>query len=99
MKADFDHTIDRFAPVISICYIVLHVYSFAFLMNFWNNLDPLTIAFSALHLSVPVYTIAFSTYQASAAQFIIYYFSSTVTAIASILLAIEAAILGLGLLA
>ena len=55
--------------------------------------------FSALHLSVPLYTIAFSTYQAPSAQFIIYYFSSTVTAIASILLAIETALLGLGLLA
>ena len=57
------------------------------------------MAFSALHMTVPLYTIALSSYQAPLAQFIIYYFSSTVTSIASGLLAIEAALLGLGLLA
>ena len=99
VSADFDYVIDKFGPAVSLCYIVLHVYSFAVLLNFWNGFDALTIAFSAMHLSVPLYTIAFSSYQAPAAQFIIYYFSSTVTTIASILLAVEAAMLGLGLLA
>lgn len=59
----------------------------------------LTILFSSLHLTVPLYTLALSVYQAPFAQFIIYYFSSTVTTLASILLAVEAAMLGLGLLA
>jgi hypothetical protein len=99
VQANFNYTIDRFGPIISICYIVCHAYAFIIIMNFWNNFDILTMAFSGLHMTVPLYTIALSAYQAPLAQFIIYYFSSTVTTIASALLAIEAAFLGLGLLA
>jgi hypothetical protein len=99
VQADFNYTIFKFGPIVSICYIVCHVYTFIVLMNFWNNFDMLTLIFGTLHLTVPLYTIALSSYQAPIAQFIIYYFSSTVTTIASILLFIEAAILGLGLLA
>jgi len=75
------------------------VYTFAGILNFWNNFDIYTILFSTLHMIVPLYTLALSAYQAPFAQFIIYYFSSTVTTLASILLAVEAAMLGLGLLA
>ena len=99
MKGESNYSIDKFGPVISVCFIVAHVYTFAGILNFWNNFDLLTIIFSTLHLIVPVYTLALSVYQAPFAQFIIYYFSSAVTTLASVLLALEAALLGLGLLA
>lgn len=68
-------------------------------MDFWNRFDLFTMTLSFLHMLVPIYTIALSSYQAPIAQFIIYYFSSLITTIATILLSLEAALLCLGLIA
>lgn len=94
-----NNSINKFGPVISLCYLIAHLYVFIYILDWWNNLDTLTIVFSALHLPVPLYAIALSYYQSALAQFIIYYFSSTITTLADVLLGIEAILTTLGLMA
>ncbi len=89
----------KFGPLLSLLYTVSNFYVFAFMLNFWNNFDAFTLLFSFSHLFVPAYTVALSYYESSFAQFIIYYFSSIVTTLASALLALETGLTLLGLFA
>jgi hypothetical protein len=99
VETDLNYTLEKFAPLVSFSYIAMHLYTFGFLFNLWNSFDPLTLLFSFLHLLTPAYTLALSNYQAPLARFVAYYFSSTITSIAGLLLGVEAALACLGMLA
>ncbi len=57
-----NNSVYKFGPLISILYLVSHVYTFMYILNWWNNFDMLTMIFSALHIPVPLYTMALSYY-------------------------------------
>jgi hypothetical protein len=99
MVGDPNYTIDRFSPVVSLCYIAANLYAFGYIWNFWNGFDLLTLVYGILHLVMPVYSLALSAYQVPLAQFIIYYFSTTIQTFAFVLLFTDGALLCIGLLA
>jgi hypothetical protein len=64
-NADYNNSVYRFGPIISICYLAANIYTFTMIFNYWNNFNGFMLAFSGVHLIVPVYTFALSFDQSS----------------------------------
>jgi hypothetical protein len=95
VSATHNESIYRFAPMVSLSYALMNLYTFGFLFDQWNQYDPILLSFGMAHLLIPVYTLALSFDQVPLAQTIIYYFSSFVTTVANCLLFVD---VGIGLL-
>ncbi|TNV77209.1 hypothetical protein FGO68_gene7632 [Halteria grandinella] len=91
--SSYNDSIYRFGPLVSVCYLAANVYTFAGIFNLWNNFNILMIAFSGVHLVVPVYTFVLSLDYNINMQTVVYYFASTVKSIANGLIFMETAAL------
>lgn len=97
LRATYTDSVYRFGPLVSVCYIAANLYTFATIFNMWNDFSLLMMAYSAVHLIVPVYTLLLSFDQSLTMQTIVYYFASTVKSIANGIIFLETCVLLLAL--
>lgn len=97
LQATYTNSLYRFGPLVSVCYTAANLYTFAWILNMWNDFSPLMIAYSAVHLIVPIYTFILSLDQYLSVQTIVYYFASTVKSIANGIIFLETCVLMLAL--